>query len=128
MQRFQPLVWHCALLFPRSFDEETLEDIYRRLDKLRPGAVVILSTHKIPSPMFEVLFEGRVGASWGDVTVRIYRKKQLPAWVAGVLGRTGATPARASASASLSVAAASRAEASASSSPVLVASAAAASS
>lgn len=74
-----------------SYDEETLEEVYKRFDKLRPGAIVMLTSHKMPSPMFEVLFEGRYPASWGEVTARIYRRKQLPAWVAGVLGRTGAT-------------------------------------
>ena len=58
-----------------------------RFESLRPGAVLILTSHKLPSVLFECVFEGKLAASWGEVTARVFKRKSLPKWVAGIVGR-----------------------------------------
>ena len=71
------------------YDIETLEALFKAIEGLVPGAVVILTSHKIPADsgagkLFELLHEGTYDATWGDVTARIYRRKQLPKWIGGI--------------------------------------------
>ena len=48
----------------------------------------MLTSHKLPSVLFELVLEIKVDASWGDVTSRIYRRKfKTPKWIAGIIGR-----------------------------------------
>ena len=54
---------------------------------MRPGAVLIFTSHRLHSVLFECVHEATTDASWGSVTARVYRRKALPKWVAGAVGR-----------------------------------------
>jgi hypothetical protein len=68
------------------YDIDILEPLYKKAEKLRPGAIFALTTHKVTSVLFELLHECVVGASWGSATLRIYRRKALPKWIGTVVG------------------------------------------
>lgn len=78
-----------AFLNGTCYDIETLEALFKAIERLQPGAVVILTSHVLPPAcgahkLFELLHEATYAASWGDVTARIYRRKKLPRWLAGI--------------------------------------------
>jgi hypothetical protein len=83
--------WHEAdIVFVNAtaFDEKLLHGLHLRSERMRPGALLVLTTQRSPSKLFELVHEGALEASWGaPVTVRVYRRKRLGAWVGGVLGR-----------------------------------------
>jgi hypothetical protein len=64
---------------------DVLERLYRLLDGLKPGAVLMVTSQKLPSPLFELVSEGTYEASWGSVTARVYRRQALPKWAARVV-------------------------------------------
>ena len=70
-----------------AYDDHTCRTLWRRVEALRPGAVVIVTTAKLVSPLFELLSESRVAASWGSATCRMYRRRALPRWAAALTGR-----------------------------------------
>jgi len=69
------------------YGDETLRSLFARAEALRPGAVLILTSHKLPSHLFELCHEATLDATWGSVTARIYRRSRMPKWVAGVFRR-----------------------------------------
>jgi hypothetical protein len=78
-----------AFLNGTCYDIETLEALFKAIERLQPGAVVILTSHVLPPAcgahkLFELLHEATYDASWGAVTARIYRRKKLPRWLAGI--------------------------------------------
>lgn len=89
---FLDIPWsHCELVFcnATAFEGTLLTSIYLQSEGMRPGSILILTTQKHTSKLFELVHEGKWSPSWdGDtVTARIYRRKKLPKWVSGVLGR-----------------------------------------
>lgn len=55
---------------------------------MRPGALLVLTTQRSPSKLFELVHEAAYAASWGaGVTARVYRRRRLGRWMSGVLGR-----------------------------------------
>lgn len=68
------------------YEEDMLADIWKRADGLRFGSVVVLTTHKCPSPLFKLVDEGIAAASWGSVSWRAYQRQAMPAWVGSVVG------------------------------------------
>ena len=65
-----------------------LERVWRAAEKMRPGSILIVTTHEMPGRLFELIAAGGVAASWGSAaTARIYRRLPLPRWIAGVVGR-----------------------------------------
>jgi hypothetical protein len=90
MGSFLVVDWSAAdLVFCNGtcYDDAILHSLWRAMEKLSPGAIVVLTSHKIPSKLFELLHEATYASSWGTVSARIYRRVNLPRWVAGVLGR-----------------------------------------
>jgi hypothetical protein len=93
-----PLDWastaDVVLVNGTCYDEATLAGVWAALGRLRPGAVAIVTSHRLPpGPGPGVLFEGGgrgglegvvVPASWGGVTARLVRRKRLPRWLASV--------------------------------------------
>jgi hypothetical protein len=69
-----------------------LERVWRAAEKLRPGAILIVTTHEMPGRLFELVAAGSVAASWGSATARVYRRLPLPRWIAGVVGRHSRAP------------------------------------
>jgi hypothetical protein len=79
-------------------DIEFLERVWRAAERMRPGAILIITTHEMPGRLFELVHEGMVAASWGEASARVYRRLPLPRWVAGVVGRRATGGTRTSAS------------------------------
>lgn len=71
------------------YDVPTLERVWRAAERMRPGSIIIVTTHEMPGRLFELMHEGVVAASWGEASVRVYRRLPLPKWVAGIVGRSG---------------------------------------
>lgn len=70
-----------------AFSEELLRGVFRVLDDLKPGALFICTSQKLTSPLFELCEERVVPSSWGEATVRVYRRRKLGKWIAGFGGR-----------------------------------------
>ena len=81
----------CSVVFLNGtcFELPELLKIFKRAEAMRPGSIFILTSHEMKAggKLFELLQSSVVAASWGDCSVRIYRKRDLPRWAAGVLGR-----------------------------------------
>lgn len=80
----------CVFINATCFDDATLTALYRHAAKLRRGAVLAITTHALPvatgvAKLFNVLWQGRVHASWGSVVLRVYVRNDTPKWVATVL-------------------------------------------
>jgi hypothetical protein len=89
---FLDIPWsQCDLVFcnATAFEGTLLTSIYLQSEGMRPGSVMVLTTQRHTSKLFELVHEGKWSPSWeGEtVTARIYRRKRLPKWVSGVLGR-----------------------------------------
>ena len=70
-----------------AFSEDLLRGVFRILDDLKPGALFICTSQKLTSPLFELCQERVVPSSWGEATVRVYRRRKLGKWIAGFGGR-----------------------------------------
>ena len=81
-----------VLINATAYDFAMIESIARLAEGMRAGAVLALTTHRLPGRLFELLAEDTVDASWGDVTLRLYRRLKLPKWVAGIVGRRAVAP------------------------------------
>jgi SAM-dependent methyltransferase len=56
------------------FDDTLMEDMSKRAENLRPGAIFITFTKGLTSSKFEVLERKRYRMSWGPATVYIHRR------------------------------------------------------
>lgn len=81
----------CSIAFVNGtcYDEETLGAIFKAIESLSAGSLIIITSHKMPqssgaAKLYELLHEGTYGASWGMVTARIYRRLKLPKWIAAI--------------------------------------------
>ena len=89
---FLEIPWaQCDLVFcnATAFEGSLLTSIYLQSEGMRPGSVMVITTQRHTSKLFELVHEGKWSPSWDGetVTARIYRRKRLPKWVSGVLGR-----------------------------------------
>jgi hypothetical protein len=70
------------------FDDAMLTVMWKLFEGMRPGAVLIITSHKVLSQLFELVFEVvDMKSSWGTATVRTYRRKALPRWLGNIVGR-----------------------------------------
>ena len=74
-----------TLLFSNStaFSEELMAGVVKAAEGLKPGAVFVCTSQKISSPLFELCEQRILPSSWGEATVRVYRRKRLGSWVKG---------------------------------------------
>jgi len=79
------LLKDCSLLFCNStaFSESLLAGLFKAIEGIKPGAVFVCTSQKLSSPLFELLEEKVLKSSWGEATVRVYRRKRIPLWVKG---------------------------------------------
>lgn len=69
------------------YQDDVLTPLYKKAEKLRPGAIFCITSQTVVSPLFERVWEGVVPSSWGTATARAYRRKDLPRWMSSI--RTG---------------------------------------
>jgi len=71
------LDWSDAdLVFMNStcFGDELLLRLSRVAEQLRPGAVVITTTRRLPSDAFRLLQQTKMGETWGDATLFVQQR------------------------------------------------------
>lgn len=69
------------------YDDDFMNELYSLAENTKPGTILIITSQKCNSKLFELLHEGKLDASWGDVTVRVYRRLPLPKWIGGIFKR-----------------------------------------
>ncbi len=58
-----------------TFERKVLEEVWKNMKEIKPGAVVISVHHKMPEDDFVMFYEGKFPFSWGTDQVYYYKKK-----------------------------------------------------
>jgi hypothetical protein len=63
------------------------EAIVRAAERMPFGSLLVVTSNRVRSPLFEEVAERHVQMGWGEATVRVYRRIRLGRWAGRVLGR-----------------------------------------
>jgi hypothetical protein len=61
-------------LLGTCFEEDVLGPVWAAAAAMRGGCALICASHEAPASLFELLHAERAGATWGEVTLRFYRR------------------------------------------------------
>jgi len=59
------------------FDDTLMRALAGKCEELKPGSIVITTTRRLPSSLFEILEQNKMNESWGEATVFIQRLQEV---------------------------------------------------
>ena len=81
-----PLLHSASLLYMNStaFSEALLGEVLKEAECLARGALLVCTSQLVRSVLFELVAEAVLPSSWGQATVRVYRRNRMPRWAVGM--------------------------------------------